>query len=111
MVRFRVSRYSHRLKPQRCSDNLLSCVHGANGWPIVIISNLGARENGELKQGRESFRLRAWMDAYTSLSRADRVAPLAADDLDLLATSASTPIGFEKTISQPFVVALGLVHK
>jgi DNA-binding CsgD family transcriptional regulator/tetratricopeptide (TPR) repeat protein len=54
----------------------------------VIISNLGARENGDLKHGRESFRLRAWMDAYTSLSCADRVAPLAADDLDLLATSA-----------------------
>lgn len=48
----------------------------------------GARENGELERGRECFRQRAWSDAYRSLTRADQAAPLAADDLQLLATSA-----------------------
>ncbi len=32
--------------------------------------------------------MRAWMDAYESLSRADQAAPLGAKDLELLATSA-----------------------
>jgi DNA-binding CsgD family transcriptional regulator len=43
----------------------------------------------ELERGRTSFERRAWLDAYTALSEADRVAPLEARDLDLLATSAS----------------------
>jgi ATP/maltotriose-dependent transcriptional regulator MalT len=43
----------------------------------------------ELERGRESYAQRAWMDAYTSLSDADEAAPLEADDLELLATSAS----------------------
>ena len=43
----------------------------------------------ELERGRESYARRAWMDAYTSLSRADEAAPLGAEDLELLATSAS----------------------
>ncbi len=43
----------------------------------------------ELERGRESYASRAWLDAYESLSRADAVAPLAAEDLELLATSAS----------------------
>jgi DNA-binding CsgD family transcriptional regulator len=42
----------------------------------------------ELERGRESFARRAWMDAYTLLSGADQQAPLGADDLELLATSA-----------------------
>jgi ATP/maltotriose-dependent transcriptional regulator MalT len=42
-----------------------------------------------LERGRTSFERRAWLDAYTALSEADRVAPLEARDLDLLATSAS----------------------
>jgi DNA-binding CsgD family transcriptional regulator len=42
----------------------------------------------ELNQGRQSYARRAWMDAYKSLSYADRVAPLGAEDLELLATSA-----------------------
>ena len=44
---------------------------------------------GELARGRESFTGRAWMDAYKSLSHADQQAPLGAEDLELLATSAS----------------------
>ena len=44
---------------------------------------------GELARGRESFTGRAWMDAYRSLSHADQEAPLGAEDLELLATSAS----------------------
>jgi DNA-binding CsgD family transcriptional regulator len=43
---------------------------------------------GELRRGRESYARRAWIDAYESLSHADRVAPLGAADLELLATSA-----------------------
>ena len=43
----------------------------------------------ELERGRTSFARRAWLDAYTALSAADESEPLAAADLDLLATSAS----------------------
>jgi ATP/maltotriose-dependent transcriptional regulator MalT len=43
----------------------------------------------ELERGRSSFERRAWLDAYTALSEADRAEPLGAADLDLLATSAS----------------------
>ena len=43
---------------------------------------------GELERGRDSYARRAWMDTYTSLSRADRATPLGAQDLELLATSA-----------------------
>jgi ATP/maltotriose-dependent transcriptional regulator MalT len=43
----------------------------------------------ELERGRTSFESRAWLDAYTALSEADRLEPLSAVDLDLLATSAS----------------------
>jgi DNA-binding CsgD family transcriptional regulator len=42
----------------------------------------------ELERGRESYASRAWTDAYKSLSDADRSAPLGAEDLELLATSA-----------------------
>jgi DNA-binding CsgD family transcriptional regulator len=42
----------------------------------------------ELERGRDSYARRAWTDAYGSLSGADRAAPLAAADLELLATSA-----------------------
>ena len=41
-----------------------------------------------LERGRESYARRAWLDAYTSLSHADQAAPLGAENLDLLATSA-----------------------
>jgi DNA-binding CsgD family transcriptional regulator len=43
----------------------------------------------QLERGRTSFERRAWLDAYTALSEADRVEPLEAPDLDLLATAAS----------------------
>lgn len=43
----------------------------------------------ELRRGRESYVRRAWREAYGSLSRADQAAPLEAEDLELLATSAS----------------------
>src|SRR5436190_9601144 len=41
-----------------------------------------------LERGRAAYAGRAWQDAYESLSRADGEAPLAADDLELLATAA-----------------------
>jgi DNA-binding CsgD family transcriptional regulator len=43
----------------------------------------------ELRRGREFYASRAWLDAYTALSNADREASLQAEDLELLATSAS----------------------
>lgn len=42
----------------------------------------------ELDHGRESYRRRAWGEAYASLAHVDRSTPLGAGDLDLLATSA-----------------------
>jgi DNA-binding NarL/FixJ family response regulator len=41
-----------------------------------------------LEHGRESYRRRAWADAYTSFSRADQTSPLCGEDLELLGTSA-----------------------
>ena len=43
---------------------------------------------GHLGRGRRSYAARAWLDAYESFSQAEEVAPLAAADLELLATSA-----------------------
>jgi DNA-binding CsgD family transcriptional regulator len=42
----------------------------------------------DLERGREFYSSSAWATAHESLSRADQVAPLAAEDLELLATSA-----------------------
>ena len=42
-----------------------------------------------LQLGRAAYAKRAWLDAYTALSSADQAAPLPAEDLELLATSAS----------------------
>ena len=41
----------------------------------------------ELGRGQESYARQEWMDAYKSLLHADQVAPLGAEDLELLATS------------------------
>ena len=41
-----------------------------------------------LLRGRAAFRTQAWSEAYANLAAADRQAPLAAEDLELLATSA-----------------------
>jgi DNA-binding CsgD family transcriptional regulator len=41
-----------------------------------------------LDRGRESFERRAWLDAFDQLSAADRQTPLAAEDLERLATAA-----------------------
>ena len=46
------------------------------------------QDAGELDQGRRSFAAWAWLEAYEALARADEAAPLAAEDLELLATSA-----------------------
>jgi DNA-binding CsgD family transcriptional regulator/tetratricopeptide (TPR) repeat protein len=42
----------------------------------------------DLARGREAYSSSAWKDAHESLSRAEQAAPLAAEDLELLATSA-----------------------
>ena len=44
--------------------------------------------SGHLDQGRRSFAAWTWLEAYEALARADEAAPLAAEDLELLATSA-----------------------
>ena len=50
---------------------------------------MGLSSTGEeLERGRESYSGSAWATAYESLWRADQLAPLAAEDLELLATSA-----------------------
>jgi DNA-binding CsgD family transcriptional regulator len=41
-----------------------------------------------LERGRQAYAGREWLDAYESLSLADQAAPLRAEDLELLATSA-----------------------
>jgi DNA-binding CsgD family transcriptional regulator len=47
-----------------------------------------ARALAELEQARELYAQRAWCNAHAALSAADRQAPLAAPDLELLATAA-----------------------
>ena len=42
----------------------------------------------ELERGRESYRRRAWADAYRSLALADQRTPLGPEDLELLARAA-----------------------
>lgn len=42
----------------------------------------------ELERGRKAYERRAWADAYRALSRADSIAPLAVEDLELLGMSA-----------------------
>jgi DNA-binding CsgD family transcriptional regulator len=42
----------------------------------------------ELERGRELYRGEAWLDAYESLSAADKSEPLGPEDLELLATAA-----------------------
>ena len=56
-------------------------------------SGLDPRADGgdavsDLERGRASYEDQAWRDARDSLTRADRAAPLGAEDLELLATSA-----------------------
>ena len=46
------------------------------------------RDVGALARGREAVGRRAWTDAHAGLSAADAESPLAAEDLELLATSA-----------------------
>ena len=46
------------------------------------------REVELVLRGREAFVRRAWPDAFESLSQADQAAPLGAEELELLATSA-----------------------
>ncbi len=42
----------------------------------------------DLERGREAYRRRGWLDAFTSLTVADEAAPLGAADLELLGTAA-----------------------
>jgi DNA-binding CsgD family transcriptional regulator len=53
-----------------------------------VMGKAGERPVDELERGRTAYERRAWRSSYESLSRADRAAPLGAEDLELLATSA-----------------------
>jgi ATP/maltotriose-dependent transcriptional regulator MalT len=44
--------------------------------------------HAELERGRDAYRRRAWQGAHAALSRADGIAPLGPEDLELLAISA-----------------------
>jgi DNA-binding NarL/FixJ family response regulator len=46
------------------------------------------QESELVSRGREAFARRAWPDAFESLSRAEQAAPMGAEELELLATSA-----------------------
>ncbi len=48
----------------------------------------GALDTDALARGREAYAQRRWLQAYESLSRADEVSPLGAEDLELLAIAA-----------------------
>jgi DNA-binding CsgD family transcriptional regulator len=52
------------------------------------MGNAPVKDIDVLESGRESYARSRWADAYESLSLADRAAPLGAEDLTLLATSA-----------------------
>ncbi|MGW6565442.1 LuxR C-terminal-related transcriptional regulator [Streptomyces sp. NPDC054975] len=43
--------------------------------------------SGDLERGRAAYAVRAWADAHKALTLADEVAPLGAEDLELLAVS------------------------
>jgi DNA-binding CsgD family transcriptional regulator len=58
-------------------------LEGARAGSTVIAGMLD-----RLNEGRESYRRRAWADAYRALSLADQAKPLDIEDLELLATSA-----------------------
>jgi tetratricopeptide (TPR) repeat protein len=57
--------------------------------PKHSLSGDGVETAGRLERGRQAYERRGWLDAYESLSLANRAVPLRADDLELLATSAS----------------------
>jgi DNA-binding CsgD family transcriptional regulator len=48
----------------------------------------GPRDTDTLARGREAYAQSGWLEAYQSLSRADEVSPLGAEDLELLAVTA-----------------------
>ena len=50
--------------------------------------NVRTVRDDDLERGRHAYARRAWPDAHDSFSRADEGTPLAAGDLELLATSA-----------------------
>src|SRR6266536_54510 len=58
----------------------------ARGW-CAMRSKAGPVAE-TLDRGRESFGRQAWGDAFALLSAADRASPLAAEDLERLATAA-----------------------
>jgi len=59
----------------------------SRGAPANRIDD-GTAAGGSLDRGRASYARRASEDAHLSLAQADQAAPLAADDLELLATAA-----------------------
>ena len=50
--------------------------------------NVPSTDAAGIEQARDCYKRRAWADAYSALSAVDHAAPLAGDDLELLAMSA-----------------------
>jgi DNA-binding CsgD family transcriptional regulator len=53
-----------------------------------VRDNVGTVRDDDLEHGRQAYERRLWPDTYDAFSRAEEEAPLAADDLELLATAA-----------------------
>jgi DNA-binding CsgD family transcriptional regulator len=56
---------------------------------LVVERKITVDFRADLERGREAYARRAWQDAYSALSTADRTQPLAAPELELLTTSAA----------------------
>jgi tetratricopeptide (TPR) repeat protein len=67
-----------------CAQN--SWLRRSAAIPRNMTTDRGTLE--KLERGRESYRRRAWADAYAAFSAADQASPLDPDDLDLMATCA-----------------------
>jgi hypothetical protein len=60
---------------------------------------VGANTRRDIDLARKSYQHRAWADAYQAFLRADQKAPLAAEDLELLAMEAYL-VGRERITSR-----------
>jgi DNA-binding CsgD family transcriptional regulator len=75
-----------RPEPPRAPRRLIgACSEPRPARPVALTV---VDASAELERGHASYAGRAWRDAYASLSHADETAPLGAEDLELLATSA-----------------------
>ena len=76
----------------RLSRSVASCAssrtQASDSSRVGALASSAVAASSDLERGREAHERRAWRAAYDFLSSADAAAPLEADDLELLATSA-----------------------